>query len=190
MSALDALEHERKFVQIVELDETGVPIVYAMTRHQNTSGQPSDVDIHFCADKDKELLYLGVQGEELAFTKEENHNPDYPNTYDYHAKLSRPIAPGEWFHYMSIFRPDTYKAVQEPDGDWTFHWSQLTSVDTEWAFVLAVRLPSGANLISAEPSDAEVRNSTVTTTLQWRCIQAPNQGFGCDIKYRLSDNTK
>ena len=184
LSALDALEHEHKYVHLVELDKSGVPTLYGIMRFP----KPDSGEISFCATKDVPMEYMGVQGEELVFTKEENDNPDYPNTYMYHVKLPISVSPGEMCNFMCICRLDNYPAIKEPDGYWVFHWNQLDSVDNEWAYVLAIHLPAGSHLVSADPPAVETKSSA-STTLLWRCIQAPNQWFKCDVNYRLADDT-
>lgn len=186
LSTLDALESERKLVQIVELDENGMPTVYATFKFLNISDQPIS-ELSFCADKDNQLDYFGAQGEELAFTKMGTENPDYPGTYTYSVKLPRPIAPGEVLDWISIFRPSSLRAAsKQADDTWAFQWGQLTSVEKEVAYALAIRLPSQAVLVSADPHTTETRVNALTTTLLWRYIQAPNQGFECNIQYRLT----
>jgi len=134
-------------------------------------------------------VYLSAQGEELAFNKEDNDDPDYPNTYAYHARFPQTIPPGATCDVMSIsHQPSRRAAVKGDDGEWTFRWAQLTSVDHEWAFALAIRLPSGASLVSADPKPMETRHAVMTTVL-WRSIQAANQQFSCEIKYRSTDST-
>ena len=186
LSALDALESEVKVMHIVELDADGKLIIYGTSRFTNTMDQPLE-EISFCATKSYNLEYLGARGEELPFTKEENGDPNYPNTYSYRAKLPQPVAPGETLDKICIFRAsDVHAAVRQDDGDWNFHWSQLTSVEHESAYVLAVRLPSGAHLVSADPLPDDTRSNPSTATVVWRCLLAANEGFGCDIKYRLN----
>ncbi len=187
-SALDALESDAKLMHIVELDAEGKPAVYATWRSVNTHDRIRD-EVEFRATKSYNLEYLGAQGEELALICEDNDDPNYPDTYNYRADLPRPVAPGETWDTISIYRPsDVHAAVKQEDG-WMFRWSQLTSVERESAYVLAIRLPTGARLLTADPSADEVRARTATTTLVWRRLLAANQGLGCTIKYQLDHNT-
>ena len=189
LSALDALEGERKHMQVIELDEAGTLTLYTMMRRLNTSDQPID-DLTFVCSKGPIAEYVAAQGEELAFTVAEEHDrANYPNTYLYTAKLPRPVAPGEVCDSMTIFPSLKHRAVgMEPDGSWTFAWKQLTSVENDYAFALALRLPSGAHSVSAEPPATETRVSSSATTLLWRCMRAANQAFECEVTYRLRDN--
>jgi len=183
LAALDALEHEHKYVHIVELGMDGVPTLYGIMRFS----KPESGEINFCAGKSVPFEYMGVQGEELVFTKEDNDNPDYPNTYMYCVKLPTSMAPGEMCNFMCISRMVNHPAISESDGCWEYHWNQLDSVDKDWGYVLAIRLPADSHLVSADPPAMETKN-TAGTTLLWRTIQAASQRFECNIKYRLSDN--
>jgi len=183
MSALDALEDGMKTLHIVELDRNGVPRIYMMDRFSMLGGGV----LGFCASKGVEFEYMGAQGEELTFTKEENDNPNYPNTYAYQVNIPQSLADGEIHNLVTAARWDNLLASREPDGCWKFHWSQLSSVEQEWAYVLAIRLPADSHLVSAEPPAVETLGSA-GTTLMWRTVHAANEGFQCDIIYRLGDS--
>jgi RNA polymerase sigma-70 factor, ECF subfamily len=189
LSALDALEEEINLMQIVELEPDGRSLLYTSYGWVNTSDQPIN-EIRFCSSKCNTLEYLGVRGEELVFTQEENDDdPRYENTYTYSAVISPPVVPGEKLDRVCVVRPaDERAAVRQDDGNWRFHWSQLTSFDDDSAYVLAIRLPSGAELLTAEPQADDIRKNLPTTTLVWRRLLAAGQGFGCDITYRLGDD--
>ena len=77
---------------------------------------------------------------------------------------------------------------QEADGSWKFAWRQLTSVEHDYAFAFALRLPSGAHSVSAHPPATETKVSASSTTLLWRCMRAANQAFECEVKYRLAES--
>ena len=184
MSTLDALEHEQKIVHIIELDKDGVPTLYGMFKFTSLVGG----EISFCATKDVPFEYMGTQGEELSYTKEENDDPNYPNTYMYHVNIPKSLSDGEMHNVITVSRLDNYPAIREPDGNWKFRFNQLDSVDHEWAYVLAIRLPADSQLVSVDPPAVETI-SNAGTTLMWRTVQAANQWFGCNIKYRLDDST-
>ena len=122
----------------------------------------------------------------MAVDRQENVDPNYPDTYLYSAKLPRPIAPGEVLDAMGIFHGGR-SAVRDSEGVWTFTWNQRTSVEQEWGLVVAIRLPVGAHMLSADPP-AEQTRGRANATLIWRCIQAPNERFMCEIKYRLAES--
>jgi len=188
LSALDALEGERKHMQIIEMGENGVLRLYTLSRFVNTSDKPQDT-VSFCYNKGGAVEYVAAQGEELAFSIEDNSNVNYPNTDRCIAKLPQPVAPGEACDYMTIFPSwKSNAAKKQADGSWAFVWKQLTSVENDYAFALALRLPSGAHSVSAEPPATETRVSASTTTLLWRCMRAANQAFECEVTYRLKDN--
>ena len=188
LSVLDALEGELKHMQIIEMDENGVLTLYTLMSSVNTSDQPQET-VSFCYNKGGGPQYLAAQGEELAFSIDENHDSNYPNTDLCTAKLPRPVAPGEACEYMTIFPSWKSSAVaKQADGSWTFGWSQLTSVENEYAFALALRLPSGAHSVSADPPATETRVGAATTTLIWRCMRAANERFKCNVTYRLADD--
>lgn len=190
LSALDMLESQMKIVHIIELDADGTPIVYVTAKEQNTSDQPLD-EISFCANKGSSLEYLAVQSEELAFTKKESDDPNYPDTYSYRAKFPEPIAPGKTFDSICIFRPANERAaIRRDDGSWAFHWGQQTSVENESAYVLAIRLPFVADLLSSDPPPHDISVSPSTTTLVWRRLLAVGGIFRCDIEYQLGNTPK
>jgi RNA polymerase sigma-70 factor (ECF subfamily) len=186
LSALDALEEEISLVQIVELETDGRSLLYTSSSQVNTSDQPVS-RIKWCSSKGNTLEYLGVRGEELAYTQEENSDDlRYENTYTFSAVLSPPVAPGERMDKVSVIRPPEERAaVRQDDGNWKFHWNQLTSFDNDSAYVLAIRLPLNAELLSAEPQADDIRKNLPTTTLVWRRLLAAGHKFGCDITYRL-----
>ena len=184
MSVLDALENEMKTIHIIELDKNGVPKIYGMTGFAITGSSV----ISFCATKTIPFEYMGAQGEELTYTQEENNDPNYPNTYLYHVNLPQSLCDGKMRNLVTVSRPlEKHYAVREEDGSWKFNWSQLTTVEREWAYVLAIRLPADSHLISADPP-AEETKSNAGTTLMWRTVQAANQWFQCEFKYRLNDS--
>ena len=188
LSALDALEGELKHMQIIEVGEDGVLTLYTLTSYLNTSDQPQDT-MSFCYTKGGAVEYLAAQGEELAFSIDENQNSNYPNTDLCTAKLPRPVPPGEVCEFMAIYPSWKSGAVKEgPDGTWTFGWKQLTSVEDDYAFALALRLPSGAHSVGTDPPATETKVSQSTTTLLWRCMRAANQAFECEVSYRLNDD--
>ncbi len=186
LSALDALEEEISLMQIVELETDGRPLLYTFSSQVNTSDEPLS-QILFCGSKGNTLEYLGVRGEELAFTQEDNNDDlRYQNTYSYSAVLSPPVPPGERLEKVLVTRPaEERAAIRQDDGSWKFHWQQLTSYDDDSAFALAIRLPLNAELRSAEPQADDIRKNPPTTTLVWRQLLAAGQRFGCDITYRL-----
>lgn len=183
MSALDALENENALMHIVELDENGLPRIYGYFG-EFKSDDPSDQPIHFCASKGVEFEYIGAGGEELTFTREENGDPNYPNTWSYHVEVPAVLCDGETHSLVTVARYEHAPAVREPDGSWKLRWTQLTSVEREWAYVLAIRLPAGSQLISAEPLATETLTKA-GTTLVWRTVKAANEWFACDVRYRL-----
>lgn len=186
LSALDALEGERSLMHIVELEPDGRLLLYTSSGRVNTSDQPIS-EIRFCSSKCNTLEYLGSRGEELAFTQEENSDdPRYVDTYTYSAVIAPPVAPGERLDKVCVIRPaEDRAAVRQDDGDWRFHWSQLTSFDDDSAYVLAIRLPLNAELLAAGPQADDIRKNLPTTTLVWRRLLAAGQRFGCDVTYRL-----
>lgn len=181
-SALDALESERKYVHIVELDENGVPTLYAILRML----KPESGEFSCYVTKDIEMEYVEANGEELKFSLEENDSPDYHNTYSCILKFPSTMPSGETINLVMVCHLPIYPAIKEPDGSWAFHFGQLDSVDHEWAYVLAVRIPAGSRVISADPPGLETIDST-RTTLLWRTVQAANQPFQCNIRYKLDD---
>lgn len=189
LSALDALEGERKLMQVIELDGEGVLTLYTMSKRLNDTDQPMDT-LQFVSRKSAIMKYLAAQGEELAFTIEEDHDwVNYPNTYLYTAKLPRPVPPGGVCDSMSIYPSLKHDAAKmDSNGNWTLNWSQLTSVENEYVFVLAVRLPAGAHSVLTKPAATQTRVSPSATTFLWRCMRAANQAFECEVSYRL--NTK
>ena len=183
LSALDALEGDLKHMHIIELDERGKMKLYSVMRSVNTSDQLLE-ELQFVTGKGGIIECLVAQGEELQFVVEEEHDwVHYPNTYKYTARLPQPIAPGKSCDYMIVFPPPRHTAEKKSDDCWTFDWSQLTSVEREYVFVLALRLPAGAHVVSTNPPASESRSGT----LLWRSVQPANERFYCDAKYRLRD---
>jgi len=185
LSALDALEGDLKLMQIIELDKDGVLTLYTLTSYLNTTDHPQDT-FGFCYTRGGSVKYVAAQGKELTFTVGDNPNSSYPNTELCTAKLPQPVQPGEVCEFMAIYPSWKSAAVTEQeDGSWRFHWRQLTSVEDDHAFALALRLPAGPHTVSADPPPTETKVSQSTTTLLWRCMRAANEAFECEVSYRL-----
>lgn len=186
--ALDALEAEKKQVQIIELGKDGGLTLYSLfaVRNESILALPEGGEITFIANtgSHEHMQYLGALGEELQYTVTENNDPRCPDTERFRAKLPRPVETGEVFDLISVYRYNSHRLLIRENEEWKLHWRQTPSVELEFAFALAVRLPSEAELVSASPAPMETKTGAGITLL-WRALLPPETAFECDISYRL-----
>lgn len=185
ISGLDGLENDMRTVAIIEIDGEGVGKLYGFAQFAFDERTVEPV-MDFCASKCCPFEYLGTEGEELAFTRKDNTDPNYPDTYAYHVTVPQSFADGKMHSLITVCRIEGHDAIREENGTWTYRHGQLTSVERDWAYVLAIRLPTGASMISAQPPAAETMGYAGTTLL-WRTVQAANQGFEVNVRYKLDN---
>ena len=184
-TALDAFEQENKSQVFYELDEHGVPVVYAFKTWQNNTDKPTDV-LRF-ADTGKGVqpsipLHVAVAGEPARVDVETVEE----NQVVYAVRLKRPMQPGERRDMLVVRRMDSgAQTVAGQRGVWMFRPGLIIETPGEVSVrVEAVRLPPGAKLLSCNPQPDELYTND-TTTLVWRRVLADWETFALVVVYQL-----
>jgi RNA polymerase sigma-70 factor (ECF subfamily) len=180
VSLLDALEGDRKQMHFVELDEEGRVTLYSSSTHLNASGRTLTTS-EFESGGAPDHVYQ--EGEEVAFASAPK--PEYPNLESFVVTLHRPVRPGERLCELLVYLPKPgWGAERIGGGRFRLFWKQGPGSTLEFAYVQAIRLPAGAELLSADPEPDE-RRGDGRVTLVWRRVLPPAAFFECTVEYRL-----
>ena len=182
IKALDDLEDNFKMMQIVELDSNGLSTLYTTSSIVNMGPDTDYFEID--GDKSMPIDYMTVQGEEQPFEVSQSEHNERNYTYKIH--LTQPVKQGERIDLLSASYSARRKQVpiyhaELRDGKWLYDHKQAPG-SMEFIFILALRLPTGAKLLSSDPSADNTRTNG-TTTLTWRRLLAPNEQFECKVEY-------
>jgi RNA polymerase sigma-70 factor (ECF subfamily) len=187
IAGMDHLEGDDRCIRIVDLDAAGASTEYSWWSMTNGSGETAKINWCTC-NKDCCVDAYLLQGREVPIRV----LPCSDSQYSYEGTLPRPVEPGGRVDSFMVIRPtgDDGRAQKQPDGTWRYRYGTTPNSARDWAFVMVMRLPRGAEVISAEPEPSEVR-SKGATTLIWRSLLAsfhkeprPWQ-FECVVDYRL-----
>ena len=183
VGGLDAVEGDFKNMHIIELDQEGMPTVYASASVINASDNAMET-FEFMAGRDFEFDYIEAMGEPVSPEKEpvEHYGPKYR----YVVRLARPVEPGENIDLTTVGHASEFPARKLDDGRWRFWWAQIPGDEGEFVYVQAIRLPCGARFLTAEPKPDEVKTNG-TTTLVWRRLLAPNEQFESTVEYTRAE---
>ncbi len=102
--------------------------------------------------------------------------------------LYEPAMPGEWI-YFSLEMPSRETAKKEGDA-WTFEEMDLLEYPdlgfrAPIQFFVAVQLPSGSEIISTEPENAEKCLSDNAPVVRFKTKKIPNQSHILRIRYKF-----
>jgi len=176
---LDALEGDHRQMHFIELDEEGRVTVYASSSHINTSGQ-AQRSTRFESEKDYTLCHLSQDGADVLFDRRQCKTNE--NHWEYLVTLDRPVPDGKRVRTLSVYRVEREEVLQKlGEGRFSFHWKQGPG-SNETAYVQALRLPAGAELVSSDPEPAEIRGNGAIT-LVWRTVLAAHEFFECTVEY-------
>lgn len=187
IAGMDGLEGDDRAVRIVDLDATGAPTEYTWWSMTNTYGETAKITWCTC-NRDHCVDAFLLQGQEVSIRV----LPCSDSQYWYEGTLPRPVEPGGRADSFMVIRPtgDDGRARKQPDGTWRYRYGTTPNSARDWAFVMALRLPRSAEVISAEPEPTEIR-SNGATTLVWRSSLASFHKeprawqFECVVDYKL-----
>ena len=183
VSLLDAVERDRRQMHFVELDQEGRITLYSLTTTLNDSGRTLTTS-EFQSGGAPDHVYQ--EGEEVAFAPVPRQ--DHGNLESFVVTLHRPVQPGERLSELLVYLPKPgWGAERIADGRFRLFWKQGPGEPVEFAYLQAIRLPSGAKLLAAEPPPDETRGEGAIT-LVWRRVLPPAQFFECTVEYRLSES--
>lgn len=119
-----------------------------------------------------------VQGQEV----ELRQLPYSDQQYRYETDLPHPVAPGESYESALVFHHENREqwARQAASGRWQYHLGTSPNTDLEWAFLLMIRLPVGARLLSSDPPSTEIRTYSGQPILVWRAFLPRIPDVGLD----------
>ena len=182
INALDDLEGNYKMMQIVELDMQGLSTLYTTASIVNMG--PDTDYFELDCDKSMPIDYMTIQGEELPFEVSQSEHSEQNYTYKIH--LPQPLRQGERIDMLDASYSARHEQVpiyhaEFQNGKWLYHHRQCPG-SNEFIFILALRLPPDAKLLSADPAADNTRTNG-TTTLTWRRLLAPNEQFECKVEY-------
>jgi RNA polymerase sigma factor (sigma-70 family) len=190
VSALGALEGEHKQMHLLELDREGRVTLYVTGSHLNDTGETITTSI-FHSGRGGKLQHFYQDGEEAAFTVKPSTPSEGVEPWEeldtYTVALPHPVPPGGRVNELSVYPTDAMPTAGNLGGGrFRLHWKQSPGPQT--AYVQVIRLPAGAQLVTADPPPAETKTNG-TTTLVWRTVLARNRAFECTVEYRLDGAT-
>lgn len=183
LQALDVATGEYKAMKTVDLDEHGMPTEYdwADIINDTTTTRTQSwwmVDKNICVD------YMMFQQQEVTMEK----LPGNERQYKYLASLPQPVAPGESYQSLLVtHQVDSARwATRIAENHWCFRVETSPNTSKEWAYMLTVRLPVNAQLMTAEPSPTELLTIGARAVLIWRTLLLPGSHpqFKCIVEYR------
>lgn len=195
VNGLDAVQGDYKMMHIVEFDEHGPSALYSMSSFVCPDDEPTGI-YEFCTSKGPPPDYISIWGEEVPFKTvpfEDGGRYDvgWKDIIIYNAAMPRPALRGERVDELTVFyRPKDRLTgfaggvERLEDGTLRYRHGQTCSANLEIMFVLAIRLPVGAEYSRSTPAPDEQRTNG-TTTLTWRQVLAPNEQFECELFYTL-----
>ena len=166
VESLDTIEGDYKQSRIVDLDETGQPTEYSWSSMVNDFGQIAETT-WWTINKDICVDHVTIQGEEVAL----EILPCGDSQYMYQARLPRPVKPGDPVPTLLVLRPSEAegRAVKMADDLWRYSFGTTPNSAKEWVFVLAIRIPPNARLVSANPEPTDTKTDGLTTLI-WRSL--------------------
>jgi RNA polymerase sigma-70 factor (ECF subfamily) len=187
VSLLDALEGDYRQMHFVELDREGGATIYCASSQVNDKDLPLETTEFQCDnDAQAEVEHLYQDGDELEYTVAPH--PEYGNL-NYTITLRQAVPPGGCLSLLtSSSYPSTHRLGASRIGDERFRlsWKHGPSSNLEFAHVRAIRLPSAAHLLSADPEPDETRGDAMTTLI-WRRVLPPGNFFEGTVEYRLEE---
>lgn len=179
LRALDAAEGDLKVTGITEIREDGCSTTYLFIRAINNTDKVMDV---LTGNGPMEVVdYVLIGGEEARM------EPAEPDESGPHFKLypATPIRIGERVDMLTAIR--TGESARRLDsGEWEMGHGKLM-MDQDYVYVMAVRLPTGAQLTFASPDPSEVRRNGAVTVL-WKNALPANKEFEFSLRYRLQES--
>ena len=179
---LEAMEGERKQMHFIELSPRGEMTAYNTFDCLNDMAAPLET-VDFQSGVLPGRMYQ--EGEELPLVSapDEQHGDR-----NYRITLRRPVPMGARLSLLSVLScqsGDHLAPIGLEPGRFRYLWKHLPSSDREFAYTLAMRLPTGATLLSADPQPDETRGDG-TTTLIWRRLLPPAASFECTVEYQVN----
>ena len=192
MAALDETEGDYKSTQIIDLDETGLPMEYSWASMVNSFGETTPIT-WWTANKDHIVDFVMLQGKEATL----DVLPYSDSQYWYEGRLPKPVESGKPVHTLLVLHPAGPEGWAEKlgEGRWRYSFQTTPNSAKEWVYVLAIRLPTGARLVSASPEPSKSRSNGLTT-LVWQAllprVQRREDGswpwqFECAVEYDLDE---
>ena len=180
LKALDAIEADYKSTGIIEIDEKGDLTSYLWFSMPN----PTEESMETMDLGQNGLQYMTVRGKEVQL-EPTSDEPAEDGMRAYKIHLPQPIPPGEKIpmHFV-VHHPLEHGAIVKLDnGVWRFGPGKLILTE-ELVYLMAVRIPSHAQLIKTEPEANEIHTNGKTTVI-WRGTLPPDQLFQFWVEYRL-----
>ena len=165
VSAMDDMETECKCLDVYDISDDGAAKVYGLMRGRNTSGRPLS-EYEFWSMRYNLADYITVQGVRASF--DVNPEDEYNK---YTVRVPHEVEPGGQYDTLYVFHttPGGPNAAENlGDGRWRLV-PDNSGGEGHYVRALALTLPDGAKLISADPPAEEVRNNGALTLI-WRWI--------------------
>ncbi len=181
VALLEAMEGERKQMHFIELGSGGEMTAYNTFDCINDMAARLET-VEFQSDVLPGRLYQ--EGEELPLVPAPNEQYGDRN---YQTTLRRPVPMGARLSLLSVLscQPgDQLAPVELEEGRFRYLWKHSPSSNMEFAYIAAMRLPSGAKMLSADLEPDETRQEG-GTTLIWRRVLPAGQVFECTVEYQV-----
>ena len=180
--AMDTLPCDYRQMQLLDVDDRGVPRLHVASGSRNQSGRSLN-SLSFRAWKESGVRSLAVPGTRLSYDAAQSM--DYPGLIEYTADLPHATVPGQDVRCMMTFGPmPARRAVRTGSGTYRLYWDQSPSYTGRSAYTQVIRLPKGARLVSSNPAPADVITNGCTT-LVWSSDLMPSERFRSTVEYSM-----
>ena len=182
LHGLDVVEGGYKHVKILDLDDRGRPMEYSWSTFLNGFGETMTKS-WWMVNKDYHVEYAMLQHQYVVLKM----LPGSLSQYRYEASLPEPVPPGAAYEALLVLNPvDTAQwAERLEDNRWRYRLETSPNTAKEWVFLLTIRLPEGATLLTTEPAPSETQDIGRHTAVSWRALLQPGSHpqFVCEITY-------
>ena len=193
---LDKDQGNRRICTLIDLDERGCTTRYVWAKRLNEAEEPVRT-FAWLLRPGWELGYLALQGQPVDWRISDAPKRG-PGTKRFEGTLPTPVSRGGMVDAMFIVRPLPLLAGSEweaqPLGNnvWHYHHKHSPFPNNQAVFIVTIRLPSTAKLVSVDPKPRKISTRTGRISLTWRVItrvvgerEEIDWQFEADVDYAL-----
>ncbi len=183
LHGLDEVEDCYKVVKLIDLADRGRPMEYSWSSMTNDFGKTMTKS-WWGVNRDYCVEYAMLQHRDVVLEM----LPSSLSQYRYEAPLPEPVPPGAAYEALLVLHPvgPAGWAERLEDDRWRYRLETSPNTAKEWVFLLTIRLPEGATLLSTGPEPAETQAVGRRMAITWRALLQPGSHpqFTCEITYR------
>jgi len=193
---LDKDQGNRRICTLIDLDERGCTTRYVWVKRLNENKEPVRTFVWHLR-PGWELDYLALQGQPVDWWMSDVPKMG-PGSKRFEGRLPTPVSRGGMVDAMFIVRPLPLLAGSEWEAQllgnnvWHYHHKHSPFPDHQGVFIVTIRLPSLAKLVSVDPKPQKVSTRTGRISLTWRVItrvvgdkEKTEWQFEADVDYAL-----